>query len=68
MTQFEKAKQLLKEASELLNEVRTGEDFECLCWDEAEKIDSFLGLVKDENVGGAILKPDAIISIKTDDN
>lgn len=31
------ANALLREAAELLEEVRTGEDFEAVCWEHAEK-------------------------------
>jgi hypothetical protein len=34
--------ELLKEAMELLNEVRTGEDFEVQCWEHASKIEEYL--------------------------
>lgn len=36
------AVELLREAAELLNEVRTGEDFECQCWEHAEKCETFI--------------------------
>lgn len=36
------ARELLETASALLNEVRTGEDFEGVCWEHAEKIDAYL--------------------------
>ena len=31
-------------ASETLDEVRTGEDFECICWDKAREIRKALGV------------------------
>ena len=33
---------LLREAAEILNEVRTGEDFEVVCHVHAEKIENYL--------------------------
>lgn len=35
---------LAKEAAEILEEVRTGEDFECVCWDKAAEIKGLLGI------------------------
>lgn len=37
-----KSLELLEKAAELLNEVRTGSDFECECWECAEKIEEWL--------------------------
>lgn len=37
---------LLEQAAELLNEVRTGEDFECGCHEHAGKIENFMEALK----------------------
>ncbi len=46
---LDEAKSLLRTAAELLGEVRTGEDFECVCHEHEEKIMEFLK-EKDEEV------------------
>lgn len=35
---FSQFKAALNEAAELLDEVRTGEDFECVCWNKAVEL------------------------------
>lgn len=39
---YKKLKKLAKEASEILEEVRTGEDFECVCHEKAGEIKELL--------------------------
>lgn len=44
ISQITKLEKLATEAAGILEEVRTGEDFECVCWDKAAEIKGLLGI------------------------
>lgn len=46
---YQKLKEILEDSAKILEEVRTGSDFEVECWERAEKIRDQIKILNNEN-------------------